>query len=195
MQTQTIIFVGPQGSGKGTQVKNITTHLEKETERPVLNIETGKAFRDLSDRGGYTANRVKELLAEGKMIPDFLTTAFVVKFLVGHLEPDTHLTMDGVPRNMEQVAFIDELMEFYKRPLLTVVFLDTPEDIVRTRMAGRQRKDDTPDLIDERLRLYKQNTLPIVEHYRGRDDVNFIRADGRKSINDVQQEIIQSLVT
>ena len=78
MEPQTIIFIGPQGSGKGTQVREITTHLEENSRQPVTNIETGKAFRKLAQEGGYTADRVKELLAEGKMIPNFLTKAFVV---------------------------------------------------------------------------------------------------------------------
>lgn len=194
MQTQTIIFVGPQGCGKGTQVKNVTEYLKEESNQPVVNIETGKAFRDLAEKGGYTAKRVKELLAEGQMIPNFLTKAFVVKFLIANLEPNTHLTMDGFPRNMVQVKFIDDLMTFYKRPNLTVVFLDVPEDVVRERMAGRGRNDDTPDLIDERLRLYRENTLPIIEHYREREDVNFIPIDGTKSISEIQSIITEKLI-
>jgi adenylate kinase len=193
MKPQTIIFIGPQGSGKGTQVERVTAHLKDVTSQPVTNIETGRAFRQLATEGGYTAERVKELLAEGKMIPNFITKAFVVKFLIRNITPETHLTMDGFPRNEVQVKFIDDLMAFYKREGLTVVFLDTPEDVVRERMAGRGRNDDTPELIDERLRNYREQTLPIVQAYEARADINFIKVDGTLSINDVTKTIIAGL--
>ncbi len=193
MKPQTIIFIGPQGSGKGTQVQRISEYLREHSQQPVTNIETGKAFRRLAQEGGYTAQRVKELLAEGEMVPNFLTKAFVVKFLIRNLTPQTHLTMDGFPRNLVQVKFIDDLMEFYKREGLSVVYLDVPEEVVRVRMAGRKRSDDTPQLIDERLRLYRQNTLPIIEAYKMRDDVNFIHIDGTHSIEEITRYIIRSL--
>lgn len=193
MKPQTIIFIGPQGSGKGTQVREVTKHLEENSKKPVTNIETGKAFRQLAEEGSYTAQRVKELLAEGQMIPNFLTKAFVVKFLIRNLTPETHLTMDGFPRNLVQVKFIDDLMAFYKRDSLTVVYLDVAEEVVRERMAGRGRNDDTPELIDERLRLYRENTMPIVESYKERADVNFIHVDGTLPIPEVTQYIIAHL--
>lgn len=193
MKPQTIIFIGPQGSGKGTQVAEITQYLQEHSKQPVANIETGKAFRLLAEEGTYTAQRVKELLAEGQMIPNFLTKAFVVKFLIRNLTPQTHLTMDGFPRNLVQVKFIDDLMTFYKRSGITVVFLDVAEDVVRERMAGRGRNDDTPDLIDERLRLYRENTLPIVESYKQREDVSFVHVDGTLSIPEVTKYIIAHL--
>jgi len=193
MKPQTIIFIGPQGSGKGTQVQNITKYLNKHSSQHVTNIETGKAFRDLAKEGGYTAQRVKELLAEGKLIPNFIVKAFVVKFLIRNLTPDTHLTMDGFPRNVAQVGFIDDLMSFYKREDLAVVFLDVSEEVVRKRMLGRGREDDAPELIDERLRLYKKDTEPIVAAYKDRDDVNFIHIDGTLPVSDVLQKMIEGL--
>lgn len=101
--------------------------------------------------------------------------------------------MDGFPRNLVQVKFIDDLMEFYKRVGITVVYLDVAEDVVRERMAARGRNDDTPDLIDERLRLYRENTVPIVEAYQARDDINFIHVDGTLSIPAVTEYIIDNL--
>lgn len=192
-QPHTIVFIGPQGSGKGTQVQNITKYLESLSTGPVVNIETGKAFRDLAETESYTAARVKELLADGQMIPNFITKAFVVKFLIKNLEATTHLTMDGFPRNVTQVKFLDDLMAFYKRGVLSVVYLDAPMDLVRERLLARGRNDDVPELIDERLRLYQKDTAPVVEAYKVRDDVNFIHIDATKTIDEVQTEIIEGL--
>ena len=194
MQSQTVIFIGPQGSGKGTQVERLTAYLhENSPEQAVVPIETGKAFRDLAQTHSFTARRVKELLSEGKLIPNFITKAFVVKFLIKNLEDNTHLTMDGFPRNLAQVQFIDDLMKFYNRDALSVVFLDVPEEVVRKRMKGRGRADDTPELIDERLRLYKEQTEPIVSAYKNRDDINFVHIDGTLPIAGVTQKMIEGL--
>jgi len=194
MKPQTVIFIGPQGSGKGTQVELLKAHLEQVSpDHKVIAIETGKAFRDLAETESYTAHRVKEILAEGGMIPNFLTKAFVVKYLVKNLTPNVHMTMDGFPRNLVQVQFIDDLMTFYKREDLSVVYLDTPEEIVRERMNGRARGDDTPDLIDERLRLYREQTEPILAAYESREDVNFVKIDGSLPISEVTKQMIAGL--
>jgi adenylate kinase len=194
MKSQTVIFIGPQGSGKGTQVERLTAYLhENAPAQGVIPIETGKGFRDLAQTDTFTAKRVQEILAEGGLIPNFLTKAFVIKYLIKNLEADSHITMDGFPRNLAQVQFIDDLMKFYKREGVSIVFLNVPEDVVRKRMEGRGRADDTPELIDERLRLYKEQTEPIVAVYEAREDVNFIRIDGELSIAEVTQKIIEGL--
>lgn len=193
MQPQTIVFIGPQGSGKGTQVAKTTEYLEAQNTGEVVNIETGKAFRDLAETGSYTAKRVKELLADGQMIPNFIVKAFIVKFLIKNAGPDTHLTFDGFPRNVSQVKFMDDLMAFYKRSTLSIVYLDAPMDLVRERLLSRGRNDDVPELIDERLRLYQQDTAPVVAAYQARDDINFIHVDATKSIDEVQTEIVAGL--
>ena len=156
-------------------------------------IETGKAFRDLIKTDTYTAQRVKETLSAGALVPNFLTKSFVIKFLTNNLTAHSHVTMDGFPRNLAQVQFIDDLMTFYKRESISVVYLNVPEDVVRKRMQGRGREDDTPELIDERLRLYREETEPIVAEYEKREDINFVRIDGAPSTNEVTQIIVEGL--
>ncbi|MFT7507713.1 MAG: adenylate kinase [Acidimicrobiales bacterium] len=194
MKPLTVIFIGPQGSGKGTQVAYLTEYLnEMSPDHEVVNIETGKGFRNLTQTDTYTARRVKEIIAEGGLIPNFLTKSFVIKYLIKNLTPDSHITMDGFPRNLGQVQFIDDLMAFYKREGLSIIYLDTPEDVVRARMHGRQRSDDTDELIDERLRLYREQTEPIISKYEQRDDVTFIHIDGTKPIDEVRKIMVEGL--
>jgi len=194
MKPQTVIFIGSQGSGKGTQVERLTAYFrENSPAQAVVPIETGKGFRDLAKTDTFTAARVKKILSEGGLIPNFLTKAFVIKYLIKNLAEDSHITMDGFPRNLAQVTFIDDLMRFYDRDGLSVVFLDVPEDVVRHRMQGRGRSDDTPELIDERLRLYKEQTEPIVAAYEGRDDITFVRIQGELPIAEVTQKIVEGL--
>ena len=193
MEPKTIIFIGPSGSGKGTQVKAVTEYLESNSQAPVLNIETGKGFRDLTEKGSFTATRVRELLADGQLVPNFLAESFVVKFLIKNLTPESHLTMDGFPRTLPQVDFIDELIEFYQRPKPLVVHLQVSDDVVRERLLARGRNEDVPELISERLRLYHEKTEPIVTAFKNRENVTFIQLDASQSAQDVTKKIIAAL--
>ena len=194
MQPKTVIFIGPQGSGKGTQAKLLCEHLEAaDPDAGVASLETGKYFRDMMESGTYTGERIKALLDDGQMIPDFFAKHIVIEDLAPKLTATTHLILDGFPRNENQVEFLDRLMSFYLRPQLSVVFLNVPEEVVRERLSGRGRFDDTETLIQERLSYYRENTLPLVEHYRNRDDVAFVELDGTKSIEAVTSDMMTAL--
>ena len=186
MQTQTVIFLGPQGSGKGTQVDNLIAELGAEN---VVDGQTGRGFRALKEGTGYTAARIGELLDAGQLVPDFHTYAIVVEELKARLSEDSHVTFDGFPRNVTQAQFLDEVLAFYNRSTISVVYLDTREAVVRERMMGRGRSDDTEESINERLRLYKEQTEPILSYYRERPDTNFIRVDGAGTMEQVFNDI------
>lgn len=194
MQTQTVIFLGPQGSGKGTQVENLIKYLrESDPTNNVVDIQTGRGFRALKESDTHTASRVTKLIENGQLVPDFLTYAIVAEELKERLQEKSHLTFDGFPRNVFQAKFLDEVLSFYNREQVSVVYLDTPEEVVRGRMMGRGRSDDTEESIKERLRLYKEQTEPILSYYKDRPDTNFIALDGSKSINEVFTGIINGL--
>lgn len=194
MNTNTVIFLGPQGSGKGTQVNNLTAALkEREVTSPLFHLQTGEAFRALKNSDTFTARRVTELIEGGQLVPDFMTTAVVVNELKDVLTPETVLICDGFPRNVTQAKFFDELLSFYERPDLAVIYLDTPEAVVRERMMGRGRSDDTEASINQRLALYKAQTEPLITYYQARPDTNLIRIDGSLPINAVFSAISNGL--
>lgn len=194
MQPHTIIFIGPQGSGKGTQVTELVKYLEREDPaHTVLEVQTGKGFRALAETGSYTSLRVKNLLEHGKLVPDFLTEAIVVSQLIAELTNESHIVMDGFPRNLEQAKFVDNLLGFYLRDQISVVYLETPEEIVRERMLARGRSDDTEESIAERLRLYHEMTEPLLEHYQHRPQTEFVKVDGAQTVEAVQKAIRKGL--
>lgn len=190
MQPQTIIFIGPQGSGKGTQVAQLVEYFDaKDTHHKVLEVQTGKGFRALAEEASYTSMRIKDILEHGGLVPDFLTQAIVVNQLLANLTADAHIIMDGFPRNIEQARFVDDLLSFYLREEITVVYLETPEDVVRERMLARGRSDDTESSIDERLRLYREMTEPLLAHYQNRAHTKFVTVNGADTIEAVQRGI------
>ncbi|MDA8596826.1 nucleoside monophosphate kinase [Candidatus Pacebacteria bacterium] len=190
MQPHTIIFIGQQGSGKGTQVSELVSYLtEEDPAHKVLEVQTGKGFRELAETGSYTSLRIKNILEHGGLVPDFLTKSIVVNQLITELTSESHIIMDGFPRNLEQAQFVDELLGFYMRDQISVVYLETPEEIVKERMMARGRSDDTEESIAERLRLYHEMTEPLLDHYKHRPNTEFITVDGAQTVEAVQQGI------
>lgn len=195
MTPKTVIFIGPQGSGKGTQIDKLDKLLkEKDPTRRVIDIQTGRRFRALAAKGeGYTEEHVQETLPTGMLQPLFLSTVLWGDAMREHVDDECHLLIDGFPRVVNEAKVLESAFEFYKREPLDIVNLNTPEAIVRARMLDRAREDDTAESIEERLRWYREETLPVVEYYRTRKNTVVHDIEGTASIEDVHGEILRAL--
>ena len=195
MDPKTIIFIGPQGSGKGTQINMLDQVLRAEdpTTR-VVDIQTGRRFRAMAASGeGYTEKHIEETLNTGILQPLFLSTVLWGDAMRTHLDDECHLLIDGFPRVIDEAKVLESAFKFYHRTTLDVINLDTPEEVVRERMVSRARPDDTMSSIEERLRWYREQTLPVVEYYRGRPDTVVHDIDGTASIDEVHRAILGAL--
>ena len=192
---QTVIFIGPQGSGKGTQITKLDAVLrERDPARRVIDIQTGRRFRAMAAKGeGYTEQHIQETLNTGILQPLFLSVVLWGDAMREHVDPECHLLIDGFPRVVAEAQVLESALAFYKRSPVHIVNLDTPEDVVRERMEGRAREDDTKESIEARLRWYREETLPVVEYYRTRPDTVVHDIDGRASIEEVHAAIVASL--
>lgn len=195
MQPQTIIFIGPQGSGKGTQIAKLDAVLkEQDPTRRVVDIQTGRRFRALAMKGeGYTEKHVAETLDHGVLQPLFLSVVLWGDAMREHLDTDCHLLVDGFPRIVHEAEVLESALMFYERNHVTIVNLDAPEDVVRKRMEGRAREDDTPESIEARLTWYREETLPVIAYYRNRPDTKVVDIDGTASIEEVHHAILEAL--
>ena len=95
MQAKTVVFIGPQGSGKGTQAKLLVDHLESLGQKDICSLETGMLLRKMEDYSDRVSKSVAELLERGKMIPDPLVASIIIKELETYLTPSSHLVIDG----------------------------------------------------------------------------------------------------
>ena len=195
MNPATVIFIGPQGSGKGTQIEKLDAVLrEKDPTRRVVDIQTGRRFRAMAASGeGYTEKRVQATLNTGVLQPIFLSTVLWGDAMRTHVDQDCHLLIDGFPRVIDEARVLESALEFYNRASIDIINLDTPEDVVRERMVSRARPDDTTESIEERLRWYREQTLPVVQYYRQRQDTKVHDIDGTKDISTVHQAIMSAL--
>ena len=195
MLPYTVIFIGPQGSGKGTQIEKLKTVLEKDDERRrVVDIQTGRRFRSLAAKQEtFAEDKVAETLDAGSLQPDFLSAVLWGQAMVDQLDPKSHLLIDGFPRTVAQIPDLEDAFHFFERGTINVMHLVTPEEVVRARMQSRARADDTVASIEERLRWYREDTLPVVEFYKTRQDTMVHTIDGTKDIEGVHAEILQAL--
>ncbi len=195
MNPKTVIFIGPQGSGKGTQIARLKEVLEtKDAGRRVVDIQTGRRFRALAAKQEtFAEEKVAATLDTGALQPDFLVAVLWGQAMVDQLDEKSHLLIDGFPRNLAQVPDLEDAFAFFERTELDVVYLNTPEEVVRERMVSRAREDDTTQSIEERLRWYKEDTLPLIDYYQGRAQTTVHDIDGTMSIDAVHEAIMNAL--
>lgn len=194
MQPQTVIFIGPQGSGKGTQVERLDAHLRAALpHRRVVDIQTGRRFRALAAKEeNFTEESVAATINTGAHQPLFLSVVLWGDAFLHHVSPECHVLIDGFPRTVEEAIVLESALSFYKRDNVTIVFLDVPEEEVRVRMKQRARADDTDEAIEERLTSYRVHTLPVVEYYETRPNTRTLHIDGRRSIDEVASDIAKA---
>jgi adenylate kinase len=195
MKPVTVIFVGPQGSGKGTQIEKLYKVIaERDPARRVVDIQTGRRFRALAaKRETYAERKIALTLDSGALQPDFLTHILWGEAMLGQLDPKSHLLVDGFPRTVTQAHVLEDGFKFFDRVDVQVVNLDTPEDIVRARMQERARADDTPESIEKRLQWYREDTLPVLDYYRNRPHTLVHNIDGTASVDEVHAQILAAL--
>ena len=191
----TIIFIGPQGSGKGTQIDLLSKVLKKiDPEHRVTDIQTGRRFRALAAKGeGFTERKVHETLDSGILQPLFLSVVLWGDAFQHHADPEGHILIDGFPRTVNEAKVLESALAFYKREHIIIINLETDEDIVRERMLLRARPDDTQNSIEARLTWYKEETLPVLAYYKERMHTTVINCDGTRTIHEVHAEILSSL--
>lgn len=191
----TVIFIGPQGSGKGTQIEKLdAVMIEKDPVRRVVDIQTGRRFRSLAARSEtFAEKKVARTLDTGVLQPDFLTHILWGEAMLDQLDPKSHLFIDGFPRTVIQAHVLEDALAFFERKVIHVINLDTPEEVVRARMESRARADDTQESIEERLRWYREETLPVLDFYRVRPDTFVHDINGMDTIDGVHQQILEAL--
>ena len=176
-----ILILGPQGSGKGTQAKQIAAG------RGVPHVATGDILRDAVGRGTDLGRRVQPILEQGELVPDEL----MIELIRDRLATEDRFVLDGFPRTLPQAEALDAMLAEIGKPLDAVLLLDVRDEVAVERLAGRAaeegRTDDTPEVIANRLRLYHEQTEPVVERYRL--DGRLVSVRGEGTIDAVAEEI------
>ncbi|HYA64293.1 MAG TPA: adenylate kinase [Candidatus Sulfotelmatobacter sp.] len=210
-----VIFLGPPGSGKGTQAKVLAG------KYGAPHLSTGDMLREHVAKGTMLGLKAKPIMERGELVPDSL----VLKMVAERIErPDcSHgFVFDGFPRTVAQAKYLGEMLKYhgYKQPF--VLHLIIGHVLLIRRLTGRrtckvggeiyniydrppkvegicdndggeliQRPDDREEVIRQRLLAYEKQTSPLVNYYRRLGFLHEI--DASKSVPEVEQEIMQAV--
>lgn len=184
MELNTIFFIGPQGSGKGTQAKILAQKLN------FFYWEMGGILREISGDGSELGNKVKALIDAGVLLEDDLLLE-VVKKRLSLIPLEQGLIFDGIPRRLAQAEFLMGFLNKIGRKNFVTLFLDIPKEDALTRLLKRgeieKRADDTKEKIEFRLDQYYKDTLPVLDFLKIQTTTFTI--DGRPSVDEVTKEI------
>jgi len=188
-----VLLLGPQGAGKGTQGRLISE------EQGIPHIATGDMLRTAMAAGTPLGQAVKPIYDAGELVPDDLMIQLIRERL-SQADAQNGFVLDGFPRTDVQAAALDEVLEDIERPLTVVLEFQLPEEIslerLRRRAGEEDRVDDTEEAIRTRLRLYHEQTEPLIEHYRARGNLVGIPADRpiEEVFADIQKALEQAAV-
>jgi adenylate kinase len=179
-----IVFLGPPGSGKGTQAKLLAKRLG------VPAVSTGDMLREAVRRQTELGRRAKAIMEAGELVPDDVVIG-LIRERIGMPDAARGFILDGFPRTVEQAEALDRLLEDNGTPLDAVVNLAVPEATLLERLIGRAeqegRSDDRPETIRERLRVYGLKNDPLVAFYEAAGLLT--RVDGFGAVDDVSSRI------
>jgi adenylate kinase len=193
METQTFVFFGQVGSGKGTQVKLLADYLKIKDSQEIVYGGTGDAFRGLMASDNFTASLVKDSINKGELQPDFLTSALFANILISSLNDHKHLIADGYPRTVEQSKDFEKMMSFFRRGNIKIIYIEISEGEAMRRNLLRNRADDTEEGLRRRFNEYKNNVLPAMNYFTEKENYSIFNINGEQSVEEVHQEIIRKL--
>lgn len=207
-----IVFLGPPGSGKGTQAQILAQ------KRKIPQISSGDLLREAVLKETPAGKKAKEYMDKGALVPDEV----VIELVGERIRNERAFILDGFPRNVQQAEKLDELLSELHLPLDGVLNVEVPLEKLIERLSGRltcsqckaiyhvkynpprkkgvcdacggvlfQRSDDTEAAITHRFETYKNQTEPLIRYYKKRG--NLITVDGTLTIDGISREIEERL--
>jgi adenylate kinase len=182
-----MLIIGPPGSGKGTQAQRISERLG------VVTISTGDIFRANVKGGTPLGVEARKYMDDGDFVPDSVTNE-MVRNRLSQDDAKEGFLLDGYPRTVAQVDYLDGILAAREEELGVVLHLTADDDELVWRLLGRAREtgrsDDNESVIRHRLDLYHQQTEAVVVKYASRGIL--IEVDGIGGIDDVTDRVLGS---
>lgn len=170
-----IILLGPPGCGKGTQ----GALLAKELGAP--RVSTGDLLRAAVKDGTPLGKKAKEYMDKGLLVPDEVVLGLIEEVLA-RPEARKGVLMDGFPRTTKQAEAVGELLAKRGTQVDAALSLEVDDGELVRRMEGRAaeqgRADDTPDAFKLRLKVYREQTAPLIAYYRERGKLKEVAGTG-----------------
>lgn len=182
--SRNVLIFGPPGSGKGTQAARLAER------RRLAHVSTGDMLRDAMAAGAELGRRVEHIVKRGDLVPDDLMLELVLQRLE-RADARGGFLLDGYPRTIPQAEGLTGALEKEGRRLELVVVLEVADDELVRRALERGRADDTRETIRHRLKVYRDQTEPVLGYLKERLPVEFV--DGVGGIEEITERIERAL--
>lgn len=179
-----ICFLGPEGSGKGTQAEMLAKKLQ------LPHIVTGDILRQRKNEDSQMGQLIRETFAKGSYLPD---DKIIAIFLNRIQEEDcvSGFIADGYPRSIGQAEALDTFLREHNSKVDYVFALTLSEEESVKRLMARGRFDDTPDQIKGRLATYYDRVQAMLDRYKAQNVLENV--DGERSIEEIHADILRRI--
>lgn len=179
---EVVILLGAPASGKGTQAKFIAKELD------VPHISTGDLFRENIKNQTKLGVEAQNYINQGKLVPDSLVLNMLFD-RIAQKDAQKGYLLDGFPRTTAQAESYTKHIGTSVTPV--VIYIDVPEKVLLERIASREklegRKDDSQEIAKERLKVYEEQTAPLISYYTSKGLLH--KVEGNTSIEEVEKQI------
>lgn len=180
-----IVLFGPPGAGKGTQSEKIIEKYQLE------HISTGDLFRKHLSEGTELGKLAQKYMDDGNLVPDEVVIGMVDEKIKETGDVNGFI-FDGFPRTVAQAEALDKLLSEKETPIKGMIALEVEDEELKKRILERGKtsgRADDQDIskIENRIKVYKEETLPVAEYYQKQD--KFSGIDGVGSIDDIFEQI------
>ncbi len=175
-----LIFLGPPGAGKGTQAQTLAQHWR------IPHISTGDILRQAMRDRSPLGIEAQGYMDRGELVPDQLVLDIIAERL-SQADTEPGWILDGFPRNVSQAGFLAELLQKLEQNGVSVINLEVPDEVLVSRLLDRGRQDDTEQVIRRRLEVYREQTLPLIDFYRDRQQL--MSVNGNQPLEKVTFEL------
>jgi adenylate kinase len=188
MTATRLLLLGPPGAGKGTQAQLLVKRLG------VPQVSTGDMLRAAVAAGTPVGRSAKGYMDRGELVPDSVVIG-VAEERLGQPDAKRGFVLDGFPRTPAQAEALDQLLGRLGTPLQRCVHLMVDEEALVARLARRSgiegRADDDEATVRNRMRVYREQTRPLVDYYAGRGLLREV--DGLGSVDEVSGRVAEAL--
>ncbi len=207
-----LVFLGPPGSGKGTQAKILSK------EMGLSHISTGDLLREAVKNNTPLGQKAREYMERGELVPDDI----IISLIEEVMPKEGGFILDGFPRTIPQATALEDMLKRNGKELSKVILFEISEDVVVDRISGRltcsqcgalyhikynppkedlicdlcgskliQREDDKEEVIRRRFKVYQEQTQPLIAFYRERNKL--FSLDATQSVEEISKKIIEAI--
>ena len=175
-----LLLIGAPGAGKGTQAERLAARFG------IAHISSGDLLRQHVRDGTSLGQTVKSCVDNGDLVPDGVVMAMLRKPVLAAVHG---YVLDGFPRTVEQAEASYAAVRALGVQVQAAIHLDVPRpELIRRLLARARGTEDAGAVVEHRLQVYLEKTVPLLEYYAGREWMSIV--DGARSADAVHEDIV-----